>query len=228
MKCFIIHNPNDELSLRLMNESINSCKEFGLSPVPFSGTFKDSVLEKIKKYKLVPSIYKSSPSLGEQGCFISHYELWAECVKDNVPYLILEHDITMKSALPTNILETFDEVLNLDVCGSLRKDMEPYLKCMAKTGIGKVKKLFTDIKLPAIEWKTLKTYHVVGAHAYIVKPIAAKKLIDKAHEVGLLPVDVHINSYYTNISIIEPAPFRTCDFMIDRKNRVKYSSTKRN
>jgi len=227
MKSSIIYNPNNELSVRLMNDSIASCKLFGIIPDPFVGTFGDNIDPKLAKYNLIPSEYKSNPTNGEKGCFISHYELWIKCVNDNEPYLILEHDVTMKSKLPADILEGFSDILNLDYCGSLRKDQDSYLKCMAVVGSGEIVDIFTDINLPKPSWKNFKTYHVVGAHAYIIKPSGASKLIEVSELAGFLPVDVHINSYYVDISIIKPAPFRTCDFMIDRKNRVKYSSTKR-
>lgn len=225
MKCFIIHNPDDELSVRLMNDSIASCNLYGIHPIPFSGTFKDVINKKLEHYNLVPSIYKPEPKNGESGCFISHYELWLQCVNDNYSYMILEHDVVMKSALPKNILNQFTGILNLDPCGAVQKDQARYVDCSNKTGLLTVTKL-TD-PTGELSWKSAKQYHVPGAYAYIIDPAAAAQLIKYAHTSGYLPVDVHINSYYVSISTVAPSIFKICDFMLDRKNRIKYSSTKR-
>lgn len=225
MKCFIIHNPNDELSVRLMNDSILSCGKFGITPVPFAGTFGTDTVEKLAKYKLIPSKHKLEPKNGESGCFLSHYELWLQCVNEDQSYMILEHDVMMKMSMPENILDQFSEILNLDPCGALQKDQASYVDCSNKLGPVIVK------KLPAasgeLTWKTAKQFHVPGAYSYIIKPAAAAKLIEQAHANGYLPVDVHINSYYVSMSTVHPSIFKICDFMLDRKNRVKYSSTKR-
>ena len=225
MKCFIIHNPNDELSVRLMDDSIASCRSFGIDPIPFAGTFSDSIDSKLKQYNLVPSVYKPELRIGEQGCFISHYELWLQCVKDNQSYMILEHDVVMKSSLTDDILNQFTGILNLDPCGALQKDQASYVDCSKKSGTITVNKLPDPVG--EMSWKSAKRYHVPGAYAYIIKPAAAAQLIEYAQSSGYLPVDVHINSYYVSMSTVHPSIFKICDFMLDRKNRVKYSSTKR-
>lgn len=225
MKCFIIHNPEDELSVRLMNDSIASCNQFGISPVPFAGTFGNAINKKLEHYNLVPSVYKLEPKLGESGCFISHYELWSQCVNDNQDYIILEHDVDMKSTLTEDILNQFVGILNLDPCGALQKDQVSYSDCSKKSGPITIKKLPEPIS--KLSWKSAKQHHVPGAYAYVIKPKAAAQLIKYAQLLGYLPVDVHINSHYVSISTVNPSIFKICDFMLDRKNRVKYSSTKR-
>jgi GR25 family glycosyltransferase involved in LPS biosynthesis len=224
VKCVIIHNPEDELSVRLMNDSIASCNLFGISPEPFAGTFKDSIDEKIEQYKLVPSTHKLEPKNGERGCFISHYEVWLQCINENQNYMILEHDVIMKRSLPENILDQFDGILNLDPCGANQKDLEKYIECSISKSENSVDRLPTPVG--ALTWKTAKQYHVPGAYAYIIKPTAAEQLVKHARSSGYLPVDVHINSYYVSIRTVTPSIFKICDFMLDRKNRVKYSSTK--
>jgi GR25 family glycosyltransferase involved in LPS biosynthesis len=208
-----------------MNDSIASCIPFGITPLPFAGTFKDAISKKLEHYNLVPSAHKQEPRAGESGCFISHYELWLQCVNDNQSYMILEHDVIMKSSLDENILNQFTGILNLDPCGALQKDQASYVDCSKKSGPISVNKLPT----PAGEmsWQSAKRYHVPGAYAYIIKPAAAAELIKHAQSSGYLPVDVHINSYYVSISTVTPSVFKICNFMLDRKNRVKYSSTKR-
>lgn len=228
MKSFIIYNPDDELSASLTNSSIDSCRSFGINPTLFPGVFGNEVQAKLTAYSLRPSTLSGKDfTLGDMGCFLSHYELWNQCVKDGEAFLILEHDIQMKRSLPDDILDHFTEFLNLDVCSSLRKNIDQYKLCMIKSGDLKYKQLFHPRQIPKkISWKSAKTYHVVGTHAYIIKPIGAKRLIDAAKMDGCLPADVHVNCHYVDISVVEPTIFRTCDFMLDTKNRVKYSSTK--
>jgi GR25 family glycosyltransferase involved in LPS biosynthesis len=208
-----------------MNDSIASCNLFGIDPIPFAGTFGDAINNKLEHYNLIPSIHKLEPRIGESGCFISHYELWLQCIHDNQSYMILEHDITMKSSLDEHILNQFTGILNLDPCGSLQKDQASYIDCSKKSGLVTVNEL--PDSAGEMSWKSAKQYHVPGAYAYIIKPAAAKKLVKHAQSSGYLPVDVHINSYYVSISTVTPSIFKICDFMLDRKNRVKYSSTKR-
>jgi len=228
MKSVIIYNPDDPLSVDLVNQSIDSCRSFGIIPELFSGIFGKSVQEKMIEHDLKQSkIAEKDFTVGDMGCLLSHFELWNRTVSDNEPYLILEHDITMKRSLPPDVLDHFDELLNLDVCSSLRKDLEKYKKCMSSEGSLKYRQLYHPKQLPKkITWKSAKTYHVVGTHAYIIKPAGANKLIQAARKDGCLPADVHVNCHEVDISVVEPTIFRTCDFMLNEKNRVKFSSTK--
>jgi hypothetical protein len=40
---------------------------------------------------------------GAQGCWISHYQLWAKCCQSNQPIIILEHDAVVTDFWPDNI-----------------------------------------------------------------------------------------------------------------------------
>lgn len=227
MKSFIIHNPNDTLSVTLASESLESCNRFGIRPELFDGCFGDDIDFKIKKYNLFPSTEVPKLTVGEQGCFVSHYELWNNCLSDNVPYFIMEHDIQLKSSVLEDVTTRFDDVLNLDYCSSFRKTIDKYLECSKNTSnTVSIEQIYKGVSNTKPTWKSAKTYHVVGAHAYIIKPSAAKKLIDAAHRDGFLPVDVHINCHYVDMYITKPSIARTCDFMLNTKNRVKFSSTK--
>lgn len=228
MKSYIIYNPDDSLSRDLTESSVRSCIKQGIWPGLFKGTFGKDIDEKLKSYNLSHSLLMPKEiRKGEQGCFLSHYDLWNDCVKDDEPYLILEHDIFMKAPLPDNIIDLFDDVLHLDFCISYRKDLEKYKSCVLDNGNDfKVEQIFKEALSKALTWKSAKTFHISGAHAYIIKPSGAKKLIDKAQQIGYFPADVHINCHFVNIYVTKPAVFRLCDFMIDKKNIVKFSSTK--
>jgi hypothetical protein len=53
-------------------------------------------------------------TLGHYGNFLSHFYLWMQCVRDKVPYLVLEHDGWLMREIPGNILNQFDDICKLD------------------------------------------------------------------------------------------------------------------
>ena len=225
MKCFIIYNPTDPLSQSLVADSVSSCRLFKIEPELFAGTFNEIDL-KLKKYNLIVSPIVPKITTGTTGCFISHYELWLKTIETNTPSMILEHDVVMQNQLPENILELFDDVLNLDPCGKQQKDLDDYITCVSQKSNNVVIKTLKKSNDQNLTWKTVKSNNIPGAYAYIIKPSGAKKLVDAAHRNGFLPADVHINSNHLTLNTISPSVFRICNFMIDRKNRVKFSSTK--
>lgn len=226
MKCFVIFNPDDLLSCNLANDVISSCNNYNIHPTLYLGSFGNHTEISVAEHNL-QELLKPNLTSGEKGCFISHYLLWKNCYEENVPYLVLEHDVTMKQALPDNILETFDDFLHLDSCGKLQKDQEAFIRCTQTTGPPDIKK-FSPTLYNELSWKAFKKTNIPGAYAYIIKPSGAKKLIQAASKIGMLPADVFINAHILNISITEPSIFRLCDFMLDKKNRTKFSSTKNN
>jgi len=229
VKNFIIYDPLDQLSVGLAEDAISSAEKIGIKLNRFDGFFGDSIEPKISEYGLsVSDLNIKELSLGHKGCFLSHYELWQQCVKDKEPYGIFEHDVIFKKSFNEKILENFDDILNLDHCSSLRKNVFEYEKChQIDVDNISVELLFEKKQIPkAISWKSAKKYHVVGTHGYIIKPQGAKKLIIAAHTFGMLPVDVHINCHYLNVYITRPSLVKICDFMIDENHRSKFSRTK--
>jgi len=111
------------------------------------------------------------------GCFLSHLTLWEKCIEINKPIVILEHDAIIKNQIPSNILDGtgFNFVINI-----------------GKPSYGNVKiPEFTGINL-----FTLK--HLIGTHAYVVKPDGAYLLIEQAKKDshrggGAKAVDMFLN-----------------------------------
>jgi GR25 family glycosyltransferase involved in LPS biosynthesis len=222
----VIYNPNDSLSLQLVENTKLDCESNGLSPIMFSGTFGDDIDLKLKKYNINPSILYGDISKGTKGCFVSHFELWNLCAEGLETFLILEHDVTMINQLPNNVEELFDEILHLDYCGSKQKNLDDYLHCVNQTHNLKILKPFNSKPAVLNTWKEAKQNNIPGGYAYLIKPTAAKKLIEATKKYGFLPADVQINNCYIDLKAISPSVFRICDFMIDRKNKNKFSSTK--
>lgn len=228
MKNFIIYDPLDSLSVGLTRDAIASGEQVGIEIEKFPGFFGDSIEPKIIEYGLsVSNLNVKELSLGHKGCFLSHYDLWQRCVKENIPMGIFEHDVIIKKTIDDSVLDKFDDILNLDHCSSLRKNVLDYENCQLLDQKLEIQLLYEKTKIPkTISWKSAKKYHVVGTHGYIIKPQGAKKLIIAAQTFGILPVDVHINCHYLNIYITKPSLVRICDFMIDENHRTKFSRTK--
>lgn len=46
---------------------------------------------------------KMSRRPGAQGCWMSHWQLWNRCVKDNVPIVVMEHDAIVTATWPEDL-----------------------------------------------------------------------------------------------------------------------------
>jgi len=144
-------------------------------------------------------------------CSISHMRLWQHCIDINEPIVILEHDayftseiqfsyksialaghVTAKvksgeAALNENSMQWTGGICGLnDPAGATRKarvfdsKVKEYLK--NEPGLAPVPYLDdpSDYPLPC---------GLAGNSAYIIKPWAAKKLLDKTAEIGIWPND---------------------------------------
>lgn len=100
--------------------------------------------------------------------FLSHYGLWIECVDLNKPIVIFEHDVIVFDHVPTTC--PFNGVMNIGQPSYGKWDRPMHL------GVGPL---------------TTKRYFP-GAHAYMVNPVGAKKLIEQA-KVRARPTDIFLN-----------------------------------
>lgn len=223
----MIYDPDDELSNKLAHDGLDSCRSFNIDVELIKGVFGSEIDLRMTEFNLTVSKECLDMSKGNKGCFLSHYLLWKKCIELNEPILVFEHDMIIKHEISDSLLDTFTDYLNLDYCSSFRKNPAKYLECMKMNQTLTVKKLFEKYQIPkTLTWKSAKTFHVVGTHGYIIKPSGATKLINAAHNNGIMPVDVHINCHYVDIFVTNPSLIRTCDFMLDKKNSSKFSRTK--
>ena len=202
MKAKIIVLKNNELSEKVAKDCIEQATKFGLSVDIFDAIngfdakfHLDSLnIKQLTKFK--------KGKLGVVGCFLSHYYLWLDCIKDDVPYIILEHDGYFIKQLPENILDLFDDVIKLD-------SGDPY-KLSYSSWISEHENdaplIWTvgdyegggGIHQRGAGWMT------IGAYAYIIKPHAAEKLVNWVKINGFLPTDWLIGSAVVNISHYSP------------------------
>jgi GR25 family glycosyltransferase involved in LPS biosynthesis len=185
MKTFIITLLDSELSTSLAADCIIQANKHGIFPriwPAVNGITKGP--EKMKEYNIKPFMLQKMNVPGVIGCFLSHYELWTECVELKEPILILEHDGYFLETLPIDINENYTDVLHLD----------PHIPTLSSYNHDIENSKNTPLKY----FDPLKTgvdaagEFVVGAYGYCIKPNAAKKLIEFSTTVGSLPTDVII------------------------------------
>ena len=115
-------------------------------------------------------------------CFLSHYALWCLSVATNEPIIVLEHDaVWVRKFDPTEVLESNYGVVGLN---------NPLYATRC-----------ADVFDRQIEWKkesiqpipTVDEAYIpqglAGNSAYLIKPWAAKKIIDTVSDIGAWPND---------------------------------------
>ena len=159
------------------------------------------------KTGLKKSAYPTRNRLNRIACAISHYRLWAVCVKTDKPMLIMEHDaIFIQRLRYNNLLE--DKYYNIiginNPIGNTRKSHE-FHKILQQS----VNRENTGIvPVPTIDNFDIPQ-GLAGNSAYIIKPKGARMCIKAASEHGLWPNDAlmckqlipHMGvtkAYYTN------------------------------
>tara|TARA_Y100000310_G_scaffold345352_1_gene464063 strand:- start:22006 stop:22710 length:705 start_codon:yes stop_codon:yes gene_type:complete len=139
-------------------------------------------------------------------CSLSHYELWDMCAKGDEPFLILEHDAKFTKKLDIKMLDKIKDsrygVIGLnDPRGATRLAQVFHQRVTDNPGI------LQDV--PTIDRMEVPQ-GIAGASAYIIKPRAARTVIEACHEYGLWPNDAIIcqqlfdfigvtRTYYTTV-----------------------------
>jgi GR25 family glycosyltransferase involved in LPS biosynthesis len=199
MKNFIICLSKVEASLKTATDLKNQLESYGQQSVElFEGTYGNDagIIIKNEGRTLHPWGIKGPPadgiitpvdpsihlSLGEQGCFYSHYRLWEKCVELNEPIVIWEDDIVLvRNYLPIDWEDVL--VLALGHPGKTEKYRHYY-----------------DTPLGEAEAADYYQSSMPGCCGYAIKPHAAKKLLD-VYSKTYLPADNAINQHHVRIQI---------------------------
>lgn len=222
MKAVVIRKADDELSERLADECIESARAVGITVQKVNGVYHnhDVLLQKNNLFPY-PKIVTKKLRPGYTGCFLSHFLLWKECLAINEPILIFEHDGVMIRALPNNILDTFDTILNLDPASRTATDYEGYLKQDSSL----IVEHYAHIPSEKVRYRSMNMTHIKGIHAYIIKPLGAKQLLDSVGKFGFIAADVAINQHYVGFYSTTPSYARINPFFCDKKNVKEFSHT---
>ena len=175
MKFRVITIEGFEPSEKVAERCIRSAEVGGIEVKKHRATIPDDNPLEILKRKGIPSKGFQEVWSRTDRCmsaFLSHHSLWEKCVEENVPYCIFEHDAFVADHIPTTI--TYKGLLSL-----------------GHPSYGK----FKTPKTFGVNPLTSKKY-LPGAHAYMIKPAAAKALIERARiDAGPTDVFLHIDRF---------------------------------
>lgn len=165
-------NPKSEASA---SRCIKSADRFGIKVHPFEAVTPKNVVSLMEDFNIPTKYFENNPYSrfeNVKACFMSHYMAWHKCLASNKEIIVLEHDAVFASSLPDSMHHV----------GCISIGAPSYGNYHKPENIG-------------INPLTSKK-HFPGAHAYIIKPEAAKVFIETA-EVEAGPADVffHIERF---------------------------------
>jgi GR25 family glycosyltransferase involved in LPS biosynthesis len=211
MKSFIIRLKNNAISETHARECIEQAAKFGIIVDYFDAIHGSEYLNHLDKLKILPKYKFKKNRIGVYGCFLSHYYLWKQCVEDNTPYTILEHDGYFINPMPDDVLEHFTDVLKLD-------NLDPYGKKyneeIESASLNKINYIDYNNSRPKNAFDKLGVSkhgtgnYMSGAYGYIIKPHAAKKIIDWIAINGFVPADQQIGNSIVDIQVTIPTVVR--------------------
>lgn len=179
MKSFVITIRDLEESQQCADRCIKSAKNHNLVVEKFFGiTPKDGPVNIAKEEGIPTSSFVERYSRFENclSAFLSHYSLWKMCAEGNEDYMIFEHDAVVQNFIKEDVY--FVGVLSYGAPSYGKFDIPPLL------GVNKL---------------TSKQY-LPGAHAYRIKPQAARSLLRAAKE-NACPTDLFLSN--KNFSFIQ-------------------------
>jgi glycosyl transferase, family 25 len=228
MKTHIIHLSQNDFSVKMANETIESLKKFNIEYELFDGVVGNKGIEILSsQHNVFPSshISKTHWSDGTIGCLASHYLLWDKCSKQDEPFLILEQDaILIKD--PRELLPEIKKVCHLDAYlpfenqKNIKTHFEEYNKAVEKykPGISKHPKNQFYGKNKLMGGGCFR-----GCYGYIMTPSGAKDIINFISNYGAFPSDGCINFRATNIERANSTYVRLNPFFQSLKLQKQYS-----
>lgn len=130
-------------------------------------------------------LYKgASMTLGQLGCFASHYLLWQKCIELNQPIIVMEDDAIL--------LDNFSSTI--DFLNSLENNYEfLWLCCSYNPSKSKLINSHTNFNLEVHRY--FKGWS--NTAAYYLTPKSAQKLLDYCHE-WVFNLDISMDRYWEN------------------------------
>ena len=185
MKAFIIYLKEVQSTIDSALECKRTAREYGLDAWLMEGFTPSRADQFIKEQNLKP--YLPGPKLfqikwqkgGVRGCMISHYHVWKKCIELDQPIVVLEHDSRVVSETYT---ADFEDVLHLDAHRFEQdpdRDKDPVVQDFVNVRKGE--------------------NQLMGTYGYVIKPHAAKRLIQGAHEDGITASDMFGKDKYVRM-----------------------------
>ena len=233
MKSFIITMLGHELSEKLSSECREQASKFGVNVEIFEAIWGKDYEEHLAKLNIKLGRQKlGKMTLGHYGNFLSHFYLWMNCVRDQEPYLVLEHDGWLMREIPDNILDQFDDICKLDCLSPYMKKDGGYDALIERDLVSQVavKPIMSIPKLTgyddALRYKKTAGVYSSGVYAYIIKPQGAKKLIEYIRENGFLATDNQVNTNTMDVTVCIPSVARLHPVMKNREIIGQMSTSK--
>tara|TARA_Y100000004_G_scaffold35755_1_gene38310 strand:- start:492 stop:1226 length:735 start_codon:yes stop_codon:yes gene_type:complete len=230
MKSYIIYNSPDIGTKYKAKNLLSSLNDLGYDAELFDGvwhTQSDKFCQDrgINLYKewiqsseyhinkgTVDKFIRTSSTPQNKGCFCSHFLLWEMCLSQQSAICIFEYDAIIKSKLPINILDMFDEAI--EICRAPVYDKAPYDKVNEDPN-------FSDYQ--AIDYPT-PGYARGNSTGYILKPKGAEALINISKSKGYLSLDTMLNREWLDYKKLIPGvATKTHDYSVVNKNKFHQS-----
>lgn len=223
MQTKIIVLQNNELSQTVARDCIEQAAKFGISAEVFDAINGFDAAKHLESLDIKPLGKFKKGRVGIVGCLLSHYYLWLDCIKDNVPYLILEHDGYFVKPLPENILDLFEDIIKLDSGNPYKKSYSHWLAEHENDNPSTW--AIDDHEGGGGNHETVAGWNTTGAYAYIIKPHAAEKIVAWVKEHGFLPTDHLLGTKVITITHYKPTIARLHPYYAIDGNIKKMSTT---
>lgn len=171
MKYYVITIMDNPQSVQSAEKCIKSGTRYGHKIVKWKATTpSDNIDSKFDSYGLPKQFFMNSKYSREDramSAFFSHFSLWSNCVKDNETYAIFEHDAIVTAPVP-----------DIPFSGCMNIGTPSYGSFTVPSTIGKG---------PLVSKR-----YFPGAHAYLINPSGARKLISAA-KMYAAPTDIFLH-----------------------------------
>jgi len=145
--------------------------------------------------------YKTNDIMKVVACMVSHMRCWQMCIDLDEPVVILEHDaiFTRKFDFKDLTKDFKGGIIGLNnPKGTTRKARVFHDKVSQKEGLQPAPTVDEPHEDPLPNG-------LAGNSAYVISPVAAKKLLDKTKEVGLWPNDaVMCKQFFPWLQVVYP------------------------
>ena len=175
MKAVVITILDNEKSQEAADRCIKSAANFGIDVDKLEAiTPKDNPVSIANQLEIPLGGFKEAYSRFENclSAFLSHRSAWKLCYESNKPLIIFEHDALVVDQIPVNV--PFESLMSL-----------------GKPSYGN----FETGRLLGVNLLFSKPY-LPGAHAYMLKPHAAEKLLRSSMTGRARPTDIFLNNTY--------------------------------
>lgn len=206
MQKYIIRLKNNNISETHADDCVKQAKKFNID-IEYFDAINGKIYESyLKNLNILPRYKFKKGRAGVYGCFLSHYFLWQKCVSEDIPFLILEHDGYFIKPLPKEILNTFSDVLKLDKHDPYSKSYDNIISKESDIENIIVEKYFNH-QAKFLEKNQTGNY-MRGAYGYIIKPHAARKIVEWISLNGFVPADQQIGDAIVDIQVTSPTVVR--------------------